>query len=332
MMNANLKAMADGIVATVKEYVGGVVAGIERRFAEFDAKLAGIPAGPKGDKGDRGEKGEQGPQGEKGERGERGEKGDQGDRGLQGEKGEAGPIGPQGEKGDRGEPGLRGEKGDKGDPGERGDPGEKGSDADPALIEELVERAVARIPVIKGDPGEPGPVGPQGPAGRDGESVHPDTVFRMVHEVAQKAKAEIIAELPTPRDGEQGPAGKDGRDGKDADPEQIRPIVDEYVARSVEPITQDFADFTDELLRGLEEDRIAFEKDHPGVVVNAYFQSPKTKAAQQDDSEDDPASVARAIYAIGADIKQTLERPVVPVRDKKGKTIAARRVKSLDEA
>lgn len=334
MMNAQqLAAMADGIVATVKEYVGGIVSGIDRRFSEFEARINGIPAGPQGEKGAPGE---------------------------------------------RGEPGHRGEKGDRGEPGERG---EKGADADPALIEELVEKAVARVPVIKGDRGEKGD---PGPAGKDAEPIHPDTIARMVLEATQKAVAELpkprdgkdadpvlieklvkaevstaIAAMPAPKDGEQGPAGKDGRDGKDADLDQVRALVDESVSRvvaalpapkdgrdgkdadpdviaamvskAVDPITRDIDDLFDEVMRGLEDDRMAFEAAHPGVVVHTHFHGGAKKSAQGE-SEDESGSIARAIHAVGASIERKLSMPVVPVRDKKGKIVATRRVESLDDA
>lgn len=62
---------------------------IDRRLAEFDARLSAIPAGAKGEQGQTGPRGEQGPSGESGPMGERGERGPAGERGEKGEAGEA---------------------------------------------------------------------------------------------------------------------------------------------------------------------------------------------------------------------------------------------------
>ena len=92
--------------------------------------------------------------------------------------------------------------GPKGDRGEKGDPGPRGADADPALIEAEVRRAVAALP-----PPAAGRDGKDGRDGRDGASVEPETVRALVREA--------VAELPPAPAGKDGAPGRDGVDGKD---------------------------------------------------------------------------------------------------------------------
>jgi len=95
--------------------------------------------------------------------------------------------------------------GPRGERGEKGDPGPRGADADPALIEAEVRRAVAALP-----PAAAGRDGKDGRDGRDGASVEPETVRALVREV--------VAEMPPAPAGKDGAPGKDGRDGKDGAP------------------------------------------------------------------------------------------------------------------
>ncbi len=255
----------------------------------------------------------------------------------------------------------------RGAAGERGEHGIKGEDGHSVSIEDLrplvagavtdaVAEAVAKIPPAK-----------EGPAGKDGESIHPDTVARMIAEqvtaelslrpapkdgtpgkdadpvfIEKLVKAEVAvayAALPKPRDGRDGkdadlvevrqfiaeavaaiPKPRDGVDGKDADMEAVRLMFKE----AAEAEDRQFAEFANELLHGLEEDRIEFEARSPGVVVNVG--GVETGAKRKADS--DP--VARVIAAGFADLKAQMSKPVKPVYDKQGKLVGGMRVDSLE--
>lgn len=92
--------------------------------------------------------------------------------------------------------------------------GEPGKDADPAMIGSIVafqvqrevSDAIAALPKPKD--GEPG---------KDAEPIHPDTIALMVHEAVDKA----MVALPKP---EHGKAGEPGRDATQLDP---LPAIDE---------------------------------------------------------------------------------------------------------
>jgi hypothetical protein len=211
MDKADVNALAHKMIEAVKSFVGRAEDAIDRRVAliakQLNDKIAAIPAGPKGEKGDPGES----IRGEKGDPGERGES-------VKGEKGDPGEsvVGP---KGDRGEPGES-IKGDLGDPGPQGAPGERGEKGEPGAVGEVGPTGKEGIPGPQGPQGAPGergadgPRGEQGPAGaslkgdpgkdgrdgKDGQSVHPDTVARMVLEEVQR----VAAALPRPKDGEPG--------------------------------------------------------------------------------------------------------------------------------
>jgi len=213
-MRKETLAIADEIVRAVKEYGARFERLLAAEVAEFNRKLAAIPApqqgakgdqgpegpagqagpigpqGPQGAPGERGEKGEPGAKGERGEAGERGLQGAQGERGEQGLPGPEGARGPQGEKGLKGDQGERGEKGLPGDPGARGEPGQKGERGE------------------KGDPGEPG------------KSIDVAEVHRLIAELVAKS----VASIERPRD------GRDGADGKDA--AAIVPLVGIDLAKS----------------------------------------------------------------------------------------------------
>lgn len=198
--------------------------------------------GAQGEPGVKGTDGIDGAPGAKGEPGERGAPGEPGPAGPPGEKGEKGDKGDPGPSGQNGEPGAKGEKGDPGERGERGEPGERGApgEAGPAgkdavvdnaaiilglipSIEEVVARHIALIPkAVDGKDGAPGADAdmaaleafcadriqkavaalPPAPAGKDGTSVHPDTVHRMVSEAVSTA----IAAIPPAVDGRDAPA------------------------------------------------------------------------------------------------------------------------------
>lgn len=75
----------------------------------------------------------------------------------------------------------------------------------------MVAEAFSLMPVPKdgidgkdGAPGKDGIDGKDGAPGKDGESMHPDTVSRMV--------ADAVAALPPARDGKDGSAGRDAAD------------------------------------------------------------------------------------------------------------------------
>jgi len=81
--------------------------------------------------------------------------------------------------------------------------GRDGKDADPELIQVAVAEAVAALPAPR-----------DGKDGRNGESVHQDTVARMIADEVSKA----IAALPR---------AKDGESGRDAAELQVLPSLDE---------------------------------------------------------------------------------------------------------
>lgn len=80
------------------------------------------------------------------------------------------------------------------------------------MVDRLVDGAVAKIPR---------PVD-----GKDGESIDPEDVERMVGEAVAKA----VSEIPVPKDGKDGIDGKDGVDGKDGES-----VTAEDVLKALEP-------------------------------------------------------------------------------------------------
>ena len=74
-----------------------------------------------------------------------------------GRDGKAGPPGPPGPPGMPSAP----------VPGPRGEPGPNGRDADPQMVREAVQHALAQAPAPR--PGPPGPPGPPGQPGRQGD-------------------------------------------------------------------------------------------------------------------------------------------------------------------
>jgi hypothetical protein len=95
---------------------------------------------------------------------------------------------------------------------EKGDPGEPGQNADPALIQQLVDEAVAAAVAAL----------PPAPAGKDGEPVDPAVVEQLV----QDAVAAAVANLPTPEKGEKGDPGN-------VDFVELAAMVNEQVVRHI---------------------------------------------------------------------------------------------------
>jgi len=158
------------------------------------------------------------------------------------------PAGPQGE---RGEQGLQGEKGEPGS-SIKGDQGERG------------------------DPGEPGPKGDAG------ESVHQDTVARMIAEAVQKA----VAAIPVPQD---------GRDATQIDP---LPAIDEgksyprgtwachaggliHATRKTDPITEGLTQSGWSVVWNGTAAIVVTQGDDPRVIEVGTMQTDGTKAISQ---------------------------------------------------
>lgn len=206
----NLDQAADGLFDTVREYLRGNLAPLDKRLKEVELRqpLKGEPGIP----------GEKGMAGEPGARGEPGDPGSPGEKGERGDPGEPGPAGPPGN------PGLPGERGEKGDPGEsiKGETGAPGKDGES----------------IKGDPGERGEKGDPGHDGKDVdmgaiqalvlESL-PDLVAKAIGPMVEKAMAQARVEIretlekaikaiPKPERGEKGEPGEAGRDGLEGVP------------------------------------------------------------------------------------------------------------------
>jgi len=176
---AKIKGEALGrlMVAAVEDFVARAISALTPRFEALENGLKTQPAaGVKGDAGDKGEPGEPGPKGDKGD------------------PGEVLTV-----KGEQGEPGVKGEKGDD-------------ATVDPIqlknIVDESVTAAVAKLPQ---------PVnGKDGQDGKPGESIHPDTIARMINEQVAAA----VANLPRTQ-------AVDGRDGRDALSLEILPAIDE---------------------------------------------------------------------------------------------------------
>lgn len=263
-MRADVKALGDAVIASVKGYVSAAVASLSERFAELDARLNAIPAGPQGERGEKGERGDPGERGEagvaltvddllptvrecvvaavadipvpkdgkdgsvgeKGERGEKGEPGPPGDVGPPGRDGTDGKDGAPGEPGANGRDGIDGKDGKDGKDGEPGAPGRDGIDGKDGKDGELGPRGADGAPGVQGPPGADGTPGIQGPPGQPGEKGF---------------------------DGRDGKDGRDGRDGKDGAPGrdaleiEILPALDE--TRSYPRGT--FAEFAGGLIRAV---------------------------------------------------------------------------------
>lgn len=105
---------------------------------------------------------------------------------------------------------------------------ENGKDADPELVKQLIDEAVAAIPRPEN--------GRDGKNGVAGKSVEPEELRPLIAEELSKA----IGELPVPNngvDGKDGAAGKDGVDGKSVPVEEVRRMVDDAVAKAFSAIS-----------------------------------------------------------------------------------------------
>jgi collagen type III alpha len=158
--------------------------------------------------------GARGADGTKGERGEQGEKGERGEKGDPGEPGTAGKDGAPGLSGKDGERGLAGKDGKDGAPGA---PGLKGQDADPALVAEMVSKAVAEaLPLM---------------LQKALEAASPDFIAKMLAQVPKPADGKDGRDGidgVNGKDGSDGIAGKDGADGaagKDVEIETVRSLI-----------------------------------------------------------------------------------------------------------
>jgi len=260
-----IKALADSVVANVKEFVSRALVPVFSRLDDFERRLAAIPAGAKGDAG---------------ERGERGESGAAGIQGVDGKDGTPGVDGAAGERGVDGRDGKNGIDGKDGAKGKDFDPTEmhaaiakavgeiprplNGKDADEDAI---VARVLANIPVPKDgalgvngkdfDPAEMhaaiGKAISALPRPSDGKDADEDAmVARVLANIPipkdgapgrdfdpaelYSAVAKAVADLPKPKDGRDGRDAKDGRPGEDGEPGRdaleidILPAIDEAKA------------------------------------------------------------------------------------------------------
>ena len=230
-MRADLKAIGDAVIASVRGHVASAVASMSERVGDLEARLMAIPFGPPGERGEKGDPGERGDAGfaptvddllptvrecvgaavaslpvpKDGKNGEPGAAGVPGEVGEKGEPGEPGPAGPPGPPG---EPGADGAAGKDGEPGAAGRDGADGKDGAPGP---------------RGADGEPGREGPPGQAGEKGIDGRDG------------------------KDGRDGREGKDGAPGRDALEIEILPALDE--TRSYPRGT--FAEFAGGLIRAV---------------------------------------------------------------------------------
>lgn len=129
-----IDALADSIFVSVKSYLEGPLGEFANKLADFDRRIAAIPAGAKGDAGMRGEPGAMG---ERGIPGADGKDGRDGIDGKDGALGLTGNNGRDGADGKDGVPGIAGNDGRDGVDGKDGAPGRDGKDIDPALVEQV---------------------------------------------------------------------------------------------------------------------------------------------------------------------------------------------------
>ena len=240
-MRADLKALGDAVIASVRGHVASAAASLSERLADLDARLKAIPAGPRGEKGDRGDRGDQGERGDAGvaptlddllptvrdcvnavvatlpvpKDGKNGEPGAAGVPGEVGEKGEAGdpgppgPPGPPGEAGADGVDGVDGKDGKDGEPGVAGQDGKNGADGK------------------DGRDGEPGAAGRDGVDGKDGETGPRGIDGAPGREGPPGQAGEKGIDGRDGKDGRDGREGTDGAPGRDALEIEIIPALDE---------------------------------------------------------------------------------------------------------
>ena len=137
------------------------------------------------------------------------------------------------------------EKGDPGETGPAGDPGKDGLNIKGTLIDRAGHLRVVMTdgtdhdlgPVVgkdgeNGKDGKDGEPGAKGEDGKDGLDADMDALRGHLDE--------LVAALPTPKDGQD---GKDGVDGKDADMDALRGYINETIAEI--PVPQDGKDGQD---------------------------------------------------------------------------------------
>lgn len=141
--------------------------------------------------------------------------------GRDGIDGKDGAPGPQGLKGD---PGDRGSDGSIGEPGPKGDAGEPGAIGAQGPAGEAGRNGVDGTQGPRGERGETGAVGPQGPQGEIGP-VGPTG--------PEGARGEKGFDGARGERGEQGPQGDRGIDGKSFTIEDVRPMFEAEVAKTL---------------------------------------------------------------------------------------------------
>ena len=119
--------------------------------------------------------------------------------------------------------------------GPSGKDGRDGKDADPVLIEIAVQKAVAMIPVPKD--GVDGKPGSDGKPGADADPV-------LIEIAVQKA----VAMIPVPKDGAP---GEKGEDGKSVGVDDLIPVIEEMVAKSVSDQETFAREMAEEFINGL---------------------------------------------------------------------------------
>lgn len=235
-------------------------------------------------------------------------------------------------------------------------------------IDHAVDSALARVQVPRGEKGEKGdagpqgpigipgadglqgPAGPQGPQGPPGESVHPDTVARMVRETAKS----ILDEWPRPRDGKDfdptiverfvraefatALAGidlpKDGSPGKDADLGVVSSMIDERISaavssESIGAVVKAIApniipeDDNNQLIECLDEFTrclAATPVQHQSALHVHVNGSHKESAVPS------YSGIRDMTMLVEQTVKRVLAAPVEAIRDEKGVLVGARRV------
>lgn len=251
MKASDLAVLIKGVTPVIKDlrdYVSSTVGQFTVRLTDIERRLENVKDGLPGAAGPAGEPGPQGPPGESGPVGETGPVGPQGPPGRDGEAGPAGPMGPQGDAGETGPQGLQGPAGPAGadappvdtDAIERMLAGmvakqielqlsawpkpKDGTSVTVADVEPLVrsevEKAIAAQPKPKDGTGFVGALIDQsghlvltttsGEALKVGRVVGRDVDMDAV----ERQVTDLIAKIPTPKDGKD---GKDGRDGVNFD-------------------------------------------------------------------------------------------------------------------
>jgi hypothetical protein len=326
-MRDEIKAIADGVIESVKSYVSTAIGAVNSRLDGLEKSLKEIPAG------------------ENGKDGRDGIDGKDGKDGLDGINGKDGTDGTDGKDGSDG---INGKDADEEAIIERcfakmlnsdvfmqkmaefastkvlssiqlpkdGKDGIDGKDADPEFIRSEVAAAVAAIPVPQnGKDGADGKdadesaivekVMSQIVMPQDGKSVTVDDVAPLIDELVTKR----VAEIPAPKDGKDGVDGKDvdieyvrsqienavaaipkPENGKDADPQAIREMVLAEVAKI--PVPADgksvtIDDVTPVLEVAVSRWAVDFERRAHDVLQTAVERLPKPKDGEKGDPGND---------------------------------------------